>query len=426
MRVPLVLAALFVAGSARAEPPSTDDAAYERHMALGIRLYDDRSFDAAQIEFERAYAIRKGAGPLINIALCEKGRSQYVKAARVLSRALAEHRSQTNQVAQMEEALAELRQLIGKVSIELTPQKEPVIVTLDGERQTLEGTANTFEVGPGVHALRVTAEGYLPFTTRLELGAGDSLTVVVPLVPDSGTLDIEVRGRRASVQVDGALEKSGPVHRRLSAGTHLVAIERDRARYTTTIAVAPGGRARIMLDAAGLLHVGDAGPRGPDPLEAPPQQGVYVLAGLSFGGRIGQSNLQSQDDWSDVLPFGGPDLHLGYSLNRYVGLEAYAVELFSANSFAPESVTQVGGAIRLSTGQDRVHFAARLGLGFAVEVPELGRTGFAAFHLVGEPLVAGRAGRVLWGFGTPVTFMTGAYAPNVALSTRLELGYGTW
>src|SRR5262249_1681187 len=88
--------ACAVAGGAPVLAPSSAWAqpeAYKEHMENGVKLFNDKNYSAALMEFRAAYQAKPKANPLLNIALCYKAQFNYPKAIQTLEQALRDHAS---------------------------------------------------------------------------------------------------------------------------------------------------------------------------------------------------------------------------------------------------------------------------------------------------------------------------------------------
>lgn len=414
-----VLVLTCLAGPVMAQPSAeASDGVYERHMSLGIRLYEDRNFEAAMIEFERAYAARHAAGPLIDMALCEKGRLEYVRAARILERARAESSATTEQLAAIDKAASELRELIAVVELRAHVATEGAVVEVDGEALASGAASKPIELSPGRHVLTLRLEGFDAFRTELRVGAGDRSTIDVVLVPNVGNLVI--RGTKVSdgVSVDGQPRKKDPSRISLRSGTHLVVLRRGLDRYSLSVAIVASHDTALSLDDAGLLRIDDGPPRGPDRIDLAPLRGIYFRGTGDVGVRVGRAS-----------PFfvTGTDVGMGYRIITALGVEAHLRQLFTDGGVsAPNAITQVSAGVRLMTRPSPVAFEMQVGAGVTYEVPLLGESGFAGFLAVASPELSGRVGHAVLGVGTPVTFTDSPYGPNVEVSLRLAAGYAQW
>src|SRR6188768_4477158 len=92
-RVRRAISVLSFALGALAQSAETGEAGDEveqarRHFGQGLKLYKDGDFDAALVQFERAYAVKPNFKVLYNIAQCHFELRQYVEARDTLSRYL--------------------------------------------------------------------------------------------------------------------------------------------------------------------------------------------------------------------------------------------------------------------------------------------------------------------------------------------------
>ena len=403
-------------GSADAAPEEQSDV-YERHMSLGIRLYEDRNFEAAMIEFERAYDARRSAGPLINMALCDKGRLEYVRAARTLERARKEPNASPEQLTAIDKATAELRELIAVVELRLHVPGDGARLEVDGEILPSGAERGPLELSPGRHLIALHLDGYDDWRTELRVGAGDRSSIEVKLTPNVGDLVIASGKNRVEIVVDGE-GRPGKSRVTLRAGTHLVVVRRGADRYSFSVAIVATHETRVTLDDGGFLRIDDGAPRGPDRIDLPPLVGVYLRGTGDVGVRL-----------SGRSPFFvvGTDLALGYRIVTGVGVEGHLRQLFTDGGVvAPNAITQGYAGVRFMTRPHPVAFEMLLAAGLTYEVPLLGQSGFAGFLACASPELAGKVGHTLLGIGTPVTFTDSAYGPSVDVALRLQAGYAQW
>lgn len=78
----------------------------------------------------------------------------------------------------------------------------------------------------GTHTLRVSKEGYLPYSEVFDIAAGESTEVEADLVLYSGTLKVTATPDGVQVQVDGTVQGEAPVEARVSIGEHVVRLSR--------------------------------------------------------------------------------------------------------------------------------------------------------------------------------------------------------
>ncbi len=75
---------------------------------------------------------------------------------------------------------------------------------------------------PGPHTIRVSKEGYLPYSEVFDIAAGSTSEVEADLVLYSGTLKILATPAGVQVQVDGKVLGAAPVEASVSIGEHVV------------------------------------------------------------------------------------------------------------------------------------------------------------------------------------------------------------
>jgi hypothetical protein len=406
-------------------PSSTDDdveARYARHMDLGVRLFEDRNYDAALSEFELAYEAKRVASPLINIALCHKGRFEYPRAVEVLERALAEHRGTIDAPDKIERAVAELRELLATVEIRVDPPGVAASVVLDGVPVPI-ARLGSLRVSPGSHELVVRADGYAEARLSFRVASGTVRALPVALTSTSGRLRVTSADPRVRVAIDGIERGVSPTQTLLPAGPHLVVLRTEEGDlYTISVSIVADGEAEVALGEDGFARVGDAPPRGPDEVVRPPVRGLYVSGG-ALGGVIAGDEVQS---------FVGFDATLGYQVSNGVGVGLAVRQSFPVPQVFVDSVTQVGPALRLVTDTDRARFLTVIHAGFSYSLlsPEEASvepipSDVAGVWLGLEPGLELEVDQILFGFTTPAQANIGPYG-TVQAGVRLHLGYGLW
>ena len=78
----------------------------------------------------------------------------------------------------------------------------------------------------GTHTLRVSREGYLPFSEVFDIAPGEATELEADLVLYSGTLKVVATPAGVQVQVDGTVQGEAPVEARVSIGEHVVRLSR--------------------------------------------------------------------------------------------------------------------------------------------------------------------------------------------------------
>jgi hypothetical protein len=403
------------------DPPAAR--AYQRHLGLGIRLFEDRNYDAAMAEFERAYAEQQRAGPLINIALCYKGRFEYVKAIAMLERALRDHRDTVSDPPAIEKGIREMRELLGTVEIRVQPAhaRASALLLLDGERVPSELAREPIQVSPGRHELTVASKGYTTTQRTFRIAPGQALTLDAKLTTDTGRLRFQAAADDVAIAVDGEPRGSGKARLTLSPGSHLLELTAGEDHYTASFAVVRGKTTNITLDDDGLLRVGKATARGPDLVAKPPVRGFYGLAVFDVGPRVG--------DLTDLRV--APGARLGYRIISEVGIELEFNQALNVNQTNKQDAlvgTTVGRLnARLMTTTMPVRFVTTVGVGYARDFDGQG-SGDGINFLV-EPGFDVELSQFIVGLGAPVvvsfTSLSGS-AVKFDFGGGLRAGYGFW
>lgn len=159
-------------------------------VARGEALYERGDFDSALAEFDAAYEVI-GEHPsrflvLYNIGQCHERRFRYDVARTFYQRYLDEGGREYEGHAEVEATLAELEQLLSRVTVQTSAQDAALFV--DGRR--LGEVPGTVLVPAGVHVLSVRAPGYVPAEQSLAVPAAGELELTL----DPTRLSEEFRG----------------------------------------------------------------------------------------------------------------------------------------------------------------------------------------------------------------------------------------
>ena len=271
------LALLLIATIARADD-AKDRQLAERLFRAGEKAYAAQNFEAAATNFDEAYKIL----PLPEIAFsaAQAFRRQYRIDPKVdYAKHAVEHYhhyldkvKQGGRVGVAADALGEMQRELDKLTaagaqitaevthtrLGVTPilgtEKRgakmseiadlpdatamKVVVTIDGQQHP---AFQLIDVAPGLHKVRVEAEGYLPAEKTENVLEGASPVAELALQPEPARVAIKTE-RGARIRVDGRLIGAAPLAPfELPAGKHLVAIVRTgRESVAREIDVARG------------------------------------------------------------------------------------------------------------------------------------------------------------------------------------------
>ncbi|MEZ4376531.1 MAG: PEGA domain-containing protein [Polyangiaceae bacterium] len=161
-----------------------DKALAESLFQEGKRLMAEGKAAEACPKFEASQKADPSPGTLINLAGCYNtlGRTASAWAEYKSAETLARSRGRDEQQEFAAKAAAELEPKLSK--LELVPPKplvKDMTVTRDGELISAGSMGTPVAVDPGKHEIKVTAPGYRPWTTTVEVGPdGDAQIVRIP------------------------------------------------------------------------------------------------------------------------------------------------------------------------------------------------------------------------------------------------------
>lgn len=194
------------AASAQAAPPAGDEQnkpvtsegqkmeeARQRYQR-GLQLFNESNYEAARVEFERAYQLAPTFKILYNIGLCYEQLGDYVQAQLTLRRFLDLGGSEITpeRKAEVEKELAQIGPRIANARIQLNVDGAEIFVDdiCAVDRQTATATCGeiagrTREVvlNPGRRRITVKKTGYLPDTQVVTVAGSDQVEIKIDLKP---------------------------------------------------------------------------------------------------------------------------------------------------------------------------------------------------------------------------------------------------
>lgn len=188
---PLLALALTLSPlSARAQPASNPSAAASRavkqqaasRFRKGLELYNDGDFEAALIEFRRAYELAPSYQVLYNIGQVYFQLQDYAGALTALERYLSEGGAglSANRRAEVEKDLAKLRQRVAYLQV--STNVDDAEVTLDDALLGKTPFPKPILISAGKHKLTATKPGRETATKVFEIASGDKLELSLALV----------------------------------------------------------------------------------------------------------------------------------------------------------------------------------------------------------------------------------------------------
>jgi tetratricopeptide (TPR) repeat protein len=165
------------AADAAAEPTEVEQA--RKHFGQGLKLYKDGDFDAALVQFERAYAVKPNFKVLYNIAQCDFELHQYVEARDTLSRYLKDGAGAIDAERQgaVQHDLGELEHRIAHLTVKVNVTGATVFV--DGKKAGTTPLAAAIDVNEGQRTVSVETADRGSKQRIVRVGGGEEQTVSV-------------------------------------------------------------------------------------------------------------------------------------------------------------------------------------------------------------------------------------------------------
>lgn len=180
----LVGAAIVVAPPARAQKSADQKAAAEALFRDGRKLFQANKFAEACPKFEESYRLDPSPGTQVNLATCHEKEGKLATAwsefKDVLARATLDNRPEREKTAR--ERIAAIEPKLGKLVIDIAPSNvvPGLTVTRSGVSVTSAALGTPLPVDAGTYAVQVTAPGYKPWDTKVEVSNGKETRVAIP------------------------------------------------------------------------------------------------------------------------------------------------------------------------------------------------------------------------------------------------------
>lgn len=294
----------------------------KRDYDAGKLLFDDGDFATALLKYQAAYEATHDARLLWDVAICEKSLRHYAAARAILDRYLAEGGALL--AAGDRRDAQDLSRAIAPFTSPQTLRvsQDGAEIWIDDRQVGVSPLPGPVVLDLGTRRVRVTKEGYRPWTRDMPVGGSAPTSVDVVLEQPIGHLELHLPAD-ARVAVDDRDAGAGPsVSLDLPAGVHALRVTAPNQRPVATDVVVEDGRSRV-LD----LKL--------EP-EAAPSSEVHVTVGCGRGEPLPQDDLSVffDDATESALP-------LGIRMRREPGHEVIAYV-----------------AYRVSPGRHTVHVAA--------------------------------------------------------------------
>jgi hypothetical protein len=383
---------------------------YKQRMDKGVKLYLDKNYEAAIVEFKAAYNARPRASPLVNISLCYKSLFNYPKAIVALEDALAKHSDTMDEPTKKaaQDAIVEMRDLLAYVTVQVSPAL--ATVTIDGEDLPASALKAPIPLGPGPHRIIARADGHASAEQSVTLASGEKDRVVkLALTPDKGYVTIKTDDPEMAIAVDQKPMGYGEWSGYITPGSHLVQMYRaGKPTYNVQIAVAAGTVQEITPRSGGVpitagmtakpIETPPLPPKKPDP----PKRGPFALI---TGSLLVPFSHPTDMPNPDATSGGTGGIRLGYRVNTPAAFEfmfeygnVYTTNLdpvLDAEDPSPKpakgtvsytlSSFRFGLNLRLMTPGRNVRFVGSIGGGLVYDMVDFSATDSA------EPLCACRS-----------------------------------
>jgi hypothetical protein len=150
-----------------------------KHFSQGLKLYKDGDFDAALVQFERAYAVKPNFKVLYNVAQCLFELHQYVEARDALARYLKDGAGsiEAERKSQVENDLKELERRIAHLTLNVNVAGATVYV--DGKKAGVTPLTAAIDVNEGQRTISVESPDRGSKQRVVRVAGGEAQTVTL-------------------------------------------------------------------------------------------------------------------------------------------------------------------------------------------------------------------------------------------------------
>lgn len=215
-----------------------DEAA--QHVRLG-------SYEQALAAFQRSHKMHPNPDALFNIAMCYKALSRYGAAYLAFEQYLDSALTQDHDIryrVSAEQAIDELRQRVSQIRV--SPSIQQTAVRVDGDVVEILSHSGTIVVDPGVHEIAIEAEGFVPFTTKIDCPEGTVLELATQMIPVEATVQVSCHDDSATVIVDDVEIGGCESQTTIQPGSHRIRVESsDKEPFQTLVDAQAGQQLRL-------------------------------------------------------------------------------------------------------------------------------------------------------------------------------------
>jgi hypothetical protein len=171
------------AAASPGEPTDADRASASAHFRRGVELHSEGDYDAALVEFQRAYDAVPDYRVLYNVGVTYLAQRSYVLALRAFERYLVLGGAEIDPArrAQVEQDIASLRERVG--FLVLRTNVDGAEIRVDGEVVGRSPMSAPLSLDVGRHRVEVSAVGHQPAQRTISMAGGDELDLAIELEP---------------------------------------------------------------------------------------------------------------------------------------------------------------------------------------------------------------------------------------------------
>ena len=176
-----------------ADPTTAELTAARELFDEGLKLEEKSQWQAALDKFRKVAAVKTTPAVRFHMGLCLENLGKLVDALNEFERAQSDAVSDPSPGGQTVQKsapkhIAELRDRIPRVTIQIPEGAKDVAITIDGSSVSAAVIGTAIPLDPGSHTVRVTATGKVPFEKTFDLvEKGPATTVDVVLVEGATT-----------------------------------------------------------------------------------------------------------------------------------------------------------------------------------------------------------------------------------------------
>lgn len=161
--------------------PSKTDEAVVRYKQ-GVKLFEEQDFNAALLEFRKAYELAPNYKVAYNIGQVYYQVQNYAKALQWFERYLSEGAKDIlpERRAEVQKEIDELRRRVGRV--ELQSEIQGVDISIDDEPIGKTPLPEPLSISAGRHRITASKEGYAPFSQTVEIAGQEFKRIPIKLI----------------------------------------------------------------------------------------------------------------------------------------------------------------------------------------------------------------------------------------------------